>query len=208
MPVFHLFPSAFFFISGLILLLKDFCHIRSPPVLLSHGFFSLQLGQPLLWQLVDAGAGQVQVEDGGGSHDKQSEVRAQNTPSPAALPNFNLDKLTEKVWPSDYVLIFLWVSRTERYDNVLILIVLSIKLTELSLVLVPVWRSYLALWSAGHWRTRQINHTKLVASRCSEDLGKIILVKLRFKGWVLRPSDCCTIHCFIVGRWSMMILVV
>ena len=94
---FYLFPSGFFLISGLILLLNHFCHLRSPPVLLGQRFLPLQLGQPLLGLLVNAGAGQVQVEDGGGSHDKQSQVRAQNTPSPAALPNFNLDKLTEKV---------------------------------------------------------------------------------------------------------------
>ena len=61
----YLFPSGFFLISGLVLLLKHFCHSWSPPVLLLQRFLPLQLSQTLLGFLVNAGAGQVQVQDGG-----------------------------------------------------------------------------------------------------------------------------------------------
>ena len=47
-------------------------------------------------------------------------------------PDFYLDKLTEKVGPFDYILIFLWVSRTERYHNILILVILNINITVIS----------------------------------------------------------------------------
>ena len=145
---FYLFPSGFFLISGLLLILVDFCQGRSPPVLLCQRFFPLQLGRPLLWVLVNGGAREVQMQDAGRPVINLSHLTAHHTE--LVSPDFNLDKLTEKVWPSDYVLIFLWVSRTERYNNVLILIVLNSSQLYLSCLPPDLIRSYLTLYSSLH----------------------------------------------------------
>ena len=71
------------------------------------------------------------MEDGGRPADKHS-LSLSLSLSRLVSPDFYLDKLTEKVGPFDYILIFLWVSRAERYDNVFILIVLNIKFTVIS----------------------------------------------------------------------------
>ena len=73
---------------------------------------------------MNAGAGEVQVEDGGRPADKHSHSLSLSL-SRLVSPDFYLDKLTEKVGPFDYILIFLWVSRTEGYNNVFIRIILN-----------------------------------------------------------------------------------
>ena len=80
---------------------------------------------------MNAGAGEVQVEDGGRPADKHSHSLSLSL-SRLVSPDFYLDKLTEKVGPFDYILIFLWVSRTERYHNILILVILNINFTVIS----------------------------------------------------------------------------